>query len=666
MPSYSWTNAASGNWSTIGDWTPNGVPGALGGDTATISVTGADYIVDYDEPLETINNLTINSANATLAMASNTVLNVNNSTTLQAGTIDLENGADVVNIGTLGSGNLSTSAGSVINIGSGSKVTYYSATLGGLIDITGITTFGTTSASITLNGTIEATSGGVGTVNFASLSGTGILEANGASMFVSSSLANSSVTAVISNSTASVFETTGALFFGSSVSIQFLGANGEFQYNNAANDTHVNFNITGLNAGASPTTPTNFIGLAGEAITVTSGSGAGATGSVVLSNGDTLALSGITGGVAGWAAQTASDGNGGTDIFLASVCYAAGTRILTPAGERVVESLAQGDVVSTLTGDQLVPQRVKWLGHRRVDLRSHPRPASVAPVRIRRGAFADAVPHRDLLVSPNHGILIDGRLVCARQLMNGATIAQDEDLTSVEYFHVELDSHAILLAEGLPAESYLDTGNRGFFVNSSGPTVLHPDLTDETGHPARQAGSCVPFVSDEASVRPMWRRLAERAASIGQPVPRRATTTDAGPRLLVDRGAIKPFHRDGDLISFLLPRGAREVRLVSRAQSPTVARPWLDDSRRLGVCVNRIVLRGAEGVREIPVDHPDLTAGWWEVERGGLMMSRWTDGEAVLPLPPMRGPTMLEIHLAGAMTFVEDTVPMDGTERRAA
>ena len=66
------------------------------------------------------------------------------------------------------------------------------------------------------------------------------------------------------------------------------------------------------------------------------------------------------------------------------------------------------------------------------------------------------------------------------------------------------------------------------------------------------------------------------------------------------------------------------------------------------------------------MDHPDLTRGWWAVERDGQMMSRWTDGEAVLPLPAMRGHVMLEIHLAGSMTYVVDAVPEDGTERRAA
>jgi hypothetical protein len=108
------------------------------------------------------------------------------------------------------------------------------------------------------------------------------------------------------------------------------------------------------------------------------------------------------------------------------------------------------------------------------------------------------------------------------------------------------------------------------------------------------------------------------------------------------------------------------VRLVSHAQSPTEARPWLEDRRRLGVRVKRIVLRSAEEMREVPVDHPDITRGWWAVERDGQMMSRWTDGEAVLPLPAMSGTVMLELHLAGTMIYAVNAAPEDGTERRAA
>ena len=167
----------------------------------------------------------------------------------------------------------------------------------------------------------------------------------------------------------------------------------------------------------------------------------------------------------------------------------------------------------------------------------------MAPIRIERDAFADGMPHRDLLVSPDHAIFVDGMLICARQLVNGTTIRQERDWTAVDYYHVELDQHAILLAEGLPAESYIDTGNSGFFANSGAPLVLHPDLTDETDYPTREAGSCAPFVSDEASVQPVWQRLADRAAAIGRPVPQRATTTDAGLRLRTNRPVGAPSNR---------------------------------------------------------------------------------------------------------------------------
>ena len=202
-------------------------------------------------------------------------------------------------------------------------------------------------------------------------------------------------------------------------------------------------------------------------------------------------------------------------------------------GERPIESLRAGMTCPHPGRWRTeVAQPVKWVGHRRIDLTSHPRPETVAPIRIQRGAFADNMPHRDLLVSPDHAIFVDGMLICARQLVNGTTIRQERDWTAVDYYHVELDEHAILLAEGLPAESYLDTGNRGFFANSGAPLVLHPDLTDETDYPTREAGSCAPFVWDEASVQPVWQRLADRAAAIGRPVPQRVTTTDAGAAVL--------------------------------------------------------------------------------------------------------------------------------------
>jgi hypothetical protein len=346
---------------------------------------------------------------------------------------------------------------------------------------------------------------------------------------------------------------------------------------------------------------------------------------------------------------------------IEAVCFAAGTRILTATGERMIETLIQGDIVLTLAGDELSPKPVKWVGRRRIDLMTHPRPETVAPIRIQRSAFADNVPHTDLLVSPDHAILVDGRLICARQLINGTTIRQETGLVSAEYFHVELEAHAILLAEGLPAESYLNTGNGGFFANSKDPLVLHPDLTDETDYPTREAGSCAPFVWDEANVRPIWQRLAERAAMLGQPVRPVEASDDPALHIVAAGRKLRPVHADTGRFIFVLPRNAGTVQQVSRASAPTDVRPWLEDRRRLGVCLARIVLRDATQVWEIPMDHPDLQEGWWAVERDGWAIRRWTDGKAVLPLPATSGVTMLELHLCGGMDYV---TPRD--ERREA
>ena len=261
-------------------------------------------------------------------------------------------------------------------------------------------------------------------------------------------------------------------------------------------------------------------------------------------------------------------------------CFTHGTMILTPDGEQPVEALRPGQLVVTQVDGVAIPRAVKWVGHRRIDLTRHPRAEIMAPIRIERDAFADNMPHRDLLVSQDHAIFVDGVLICAKQLVNGTTIRRERDWTAVDYYHVELDQHAILLAEGLPAESYLNTGNRGFFANSGQPMVLHPELTDETAYPTREADSCVPFVWDGASVQPVWQRLAERAAAIGQPVPQRVTTTDADLQLMLQGRMIKPIYGDDKLVIFTLPPSADEVRLVSRAQPPTEARPWLGDQRR--------------------------------------------------------------------------------------
>src|SRR5262249_4072845 len=135
-----------------------------------------------------------------------------------------------------------------------------------------------------------------------------------------------------------------------------------------------------------------------------------------------------------------STSGGNTDITLA--CFAAGTRILTERGEIAVEELRAGDAVISLTQQRAA--NVRWIRSRAV--------ARAAPVRIEAGAFGEGRPHRRLHVSPDHAVFAGGMLIPVRHLVNGTTIREIAG-TAVAYFHVELDRHGVLLAEGLPAES---------------------------------------------------------------------------------------------------------------------------------------------------------------------------------------------------------------------
>ncbi|MGI3776711.1 MAG: Hint domain-containing protein [Janthinobacterium lividum] len=179
--------------------------------------------------------------------------------------------------------------------------------------------------------------------------------------------------------------------------------------------------------------------------------------------------------------------DGSLTLFEAP-CFARGTRIDTPGGTAAVEDLAPGDHVRLAAGGSAP---VRWVGHRRVDLRRHPRPETARPVRVRAHALGPGLPRRDLVLSPEHALLLGGVLVPVRVLADGAAVAQ-ESPERVTYFHVELDRHGVILAEGLPAESYLDTGNRDGFANGA-VTSLHPDFapgqTDaEPCAPMRLAG----------------------------------------------------------------------------------------------------------------------------------------------------------------------------------
>ena len=177
-------------------------------------------------------------------------------------------------------------------------------------------------------------------------------------------------------------------------------------------------------------------------------------------------------------------------------CFAAGTPILTPTGERPVEALQAGDTVLTVTGEVAV---VRWVGHRVSHCSGDAR-----PVRIAAHSFGPGRPHRPIVLSPDHAVFVDGVLVPVHLLVDGVAITRTRH-ARITYHHVELDRHDVLLAAGLPAESYLDSGNRHAFAQgSAGRVSRDPDFLALSWEAA-----CAPLVLHGAMLDGLRARLAQ-------------------------------------------------------------------------------------------------------------------------------------------------------------
>jgi hypothetical protein len=176
--------------------------------------------------------------------------------------------------------------------------------------------------------------------------------------------------------------------------------------------------------------------------------------------------------------------------MIVAVCYYAGTLIRTPEGEKAIESLGIGDRVCTADGRDLP---VRWVGRNTVSTRFAD-PLRVLPIRVKAGALADNLPARDLLVSPEHALLVDDILIQAGALVNGLSILRESDVPEAFiYYHVELAEHALILAEGTPAESFVDNVGRMAFDNWAEHEALYGDARiTEMAYPRAQSHRQVP------------------------------------------------------------------------------------------------------------------------------------------------------------------------------
>ena len=210
-------------------------------------------------------------------------------------------------------------------------------------------------------------------------------------------------------------------------------------------------------------------------------------------------------------------GNGEITI-TPPVCFCSGTLIRTTRGEVAVEDLTVGDLAVTASGEA---RPIIWIGHKRIL-----RPSRVEqPVRVAPDAIGEGLPARRLRLSPGHAVclsFVEEVFVPVSELINDATIVR-EAVGEVTYWHVELETHDVLLAEGLPCESYMDAGNRAFFGRQYGrlETIDAERVAESLTRYAR------PFVIDEATTAAMRRRLERRAERLAASSSTRASRREA-------------------------------------------------------------------------------------------------------------------------------------------
>src|SRR6266851_5525620 len=594
MATVTWlTPGTDGVWSVGTNWDNTTGPAAT--DDVSIGGNAASYTVTLDfTPTPALDSLTLGSG--------------------LAGSVTLSLGANSLDVTGAGAGftdtiTLNETGGATISLGGGAIT---AATLN----------LNTANALVVGFGTLTFTSFVVGSGNIVADSGT--LDITGGGL-----LSNGITFGLNDGATLKVDDALpgGALFAfsagditDSTLAVSNVGA---------VTETIANMNVAATLAA------TDKIDFIGKTVSVTGSTGqTGTAGTVTLFDGTNtinLNMSGLS--AANWFPDTASDGAGGTVLFFSQVaCYARGTRILTEAGEVPVEDLSIGDSLVTFSG---VPRPIRWIGTRAYDGRFIAGNREVLPIRVAAGALSEGVPARDLFVSPAHSLYFDDVLVPAEHLVNGVTIEQAQEVDWLEYFHIELDAHDVIFAEGAPAETYVDCDNRGMFQNGADYALLYPG--DEPPH----WEFCAPRLEwDSEELTAIRARLLDRAAALTA-----ARDRDPILHLVVDGKTIWPASVDDRRYRFIVPAGSDAVWLGSRSTVPAEIAAESRDIRRLGVPVERIALSDGEMSVEISHSHAALRDGFHPDEGS----HRWTDGLARLPeswLGVLAGDFTLEVQLA--------------------
>ncbi|WP_122049076.1 Hint domain-containing protein [Asaia bogorensis] len=328
----------------------------------------------------------------------------------------------------------------------------------------------------------------------------------------------------------------------------------------------------------------------------------------------------------------------------ATTCFLAGAMIETPQGPCAVEALRVGQEIMVYRNDKACIETVSRICKDHMTV-GNLRDDDMAgfPVRIGAHSLGCNTPDRDLLVTAEHCLYLEGGFVPVRMLVNGQSIRYDRGYESYDYYHVELARHGIIRANNVLTESYLDTVTP--LDNREGK-----GLTRYRSWASHGAAS---LRVERAFVEPIYKAIMARCGC--EDTTRDDLDHDHGLYLVTDGGQrIEQRRRAGDQFLFSLPPGVERVRLVSRHARPfDTLGPFIDDRRELGVLVSDITLYRPNGTHTIRthLDQDELPG--WDGARGEDC--RWTLGHATLPLdlPVQDDPALLSVRIVAAGPYCD-------------
>ncbi|MFT9314516.1 MAG: Hint domain-containing protein [Acetobacter orientalis] len=318
-------------------------------------------------------------------------------------------------------------------------------------------------------------------------------------------------------------------------------------------------------------------------------------------------------------------------------CFLPGTMLATDQRDKSIEQFKVGDLIKTYDWrtNSSFYKPVIWVGKRQAKIdRSLPDDQAGYPVRILANAFSTGLPYKDMLVTAEHCLFFNNSFVPARMLINGRSIFYDKSFSAYEYYHIETQEHSVIVADGTLTESYLNTGNHASF-QQEGKIV---SLPNQTRPKTWEDDAAAPLIVDRDKVEPLHAQFTNKAieAGIESKIAEPELTHDPDLHLITESGHVirKIREKDGSIV-FMVPPDVSTVRLVSRVSRPVdTIGPYVDDRRQLGVLVSDITFFEGGKTRSITehLKNPDLT-GWNPSEQD---TSRWSSGNAVLPLGPRR------------------------------